>query len=131
MATLLAYLKGILGGAAGAALGYLAFHWLIGMGLYSVMLPGALFGLGCGLLSGKRSLVLATLSLFAGLALGIYAEWSWAPFAADRSLPYFVAHLMDLRSNTKIMIVLGGVVAFWLGWGSNRGRFRANEDEDE
>jgi hypothetical protein len=131
VATVLAYVRGILGGAVGGVAGYYAFHWLIGMAQYSVMLPGVLFGLGCGLLSGKRSLGLATLSLFAGLALGVYTEWSWAPFAADDSFGYFLSHLMDLKLNTKIMVVLGGVVGFWLGWGTNRGSFRTATDEAE
>jgi len=131
VATLLAYLRGILGGAVGGAGGYFIFHWLIGRGLYSVMLPGVLFGLVCGLLSRKRSLGLATLSLSAGLALGLYTEWSWAPFAADDSLVYFLTHLMDLKPNTKIMVILGGVVGFWLGWGTNRGSFRTAVEEEE
>jgi len=130
MSTVLAYLRGILGGALGGAAGYFVFHWLISMGWYGVMIPGVLIGLGCGLLSGKRSFVLATVAMVGALALGLYTEWSWAPFAADDSLPYFLSHLMDLKLNTKIMIVAGGAVAFWAGIGTDRGSFRRPDEDD-
>ncbi len=59
---------GLLGAIAGGAAGYLAFLALARLGLYALVLPGALVGIGCGMLSrGKSNL----LGVVCGL-LGLY-----------------------------------------------------------
>ena len=45
------------GAATGGAIGYFAFFLLASQGLYALVLPGALVGLGFGALSRRRSLL--------------------------------------------------------------------------
>lgn len=106
---------------AGAGLGYFLFHAIVQFGLYALILPGALTGLGCGSLSRHRSIVLGTVCAVVGAIAGIIAEWQYAPFVKDGTLSYFLAHLQDLRRSTQFLIVLGSVMAFWFGLGRSGG----------
>jgi len=104
---------GLAGAAVGGVLGFLAFGWLAGQGFYALALPGVLLGLGAGVLAKRRSMALAVACGGLALALGIFAEWKYFPFAKDDSLNYFVTHLFDLRPLTLILIALGGFGGFW------------------
>jgi hypothetical protein len=112
---------GLLGAAVGGCVGYFAFFWIARQGFYALVLPGALLGWGAGLASRRRSTALAAICAVAGLALGIAAEWRFAPFAADASLPYFLAHLHALRPVTLLMIALGAYVSYRLALGRDHG----------
>src|SRR5262249_34107067 len=48
------------------------------------------------------------------IALGLFTEYRFAPFADDDSLGYFLAHVLDLRPLTLLMIGLGGLIGFWV-----------------
>jgi hypothetical protein len=106
---------GVVGGAIGGAVGYYAFGWALRQGFYALLLPGGLLGLGCGLLARHPSIIRGVVCGVAGLALGLYAEWHFRPFADDTSLSYFLGHLSGLTGLTKLMAGLGGLIAFWLG----------------
>ncbi len=105
-------------GAAGAALGglagYFLFMWIVRQGFYALILPPALLGVGAGLCARERSMPLSVICAVAGVALALFCEWKWAPFSADHSLGYFIAHLHQLRPITLIMVALGGFFAFRL-----------------
>jgi hypothetical protein len=103
----------LLGAAVGGVVGYFAFRWLLGQGFYALILPGGLLGFGAAIVRG-RSIVPPIICGLAGLALGVFAEWSMAPFITDGSLGYFLAHLGDLRPLTLILIALGGAIGFWM-----------------
>lgn len=125
---------GIIGGVAGAAAGYFLFRLLAQQGLYGMVVPGAMLGLGCGLLSGGRSGALGILCGFLAVPLGLFTEWKCFPFATDESLGFFLAHLGHLHGMTLVMIALGAVFAFWFGRGSERGPWgnrRKRSDHDE
>jgi len=107
----------MVGGLAGGVLGYYAFIFLARQGLYAMMLPGTLLGLGCGLLSGVRSNALGILCGLCALLLGVFTQWRFAPFIDDNSFAYFITHVTDLRSMTLVMIAAGGLLAYWLGKG--------------
>lgn len=111
-------LLGFAGAVTGGVLGYFAFQWIIRQGFYPLALPGALLGLGCGVLVKYRSFPLALVCGLMALALGVFVEWHFHPFTADGGLDYFLAHLLDLQPITLLMIGLGGVCGFWfaLGW---------------
>ncbi len=47
------------------------------------------------------------------LALGVLAEWQFAPFIRDGSLGYFVTHFYQLKPITLIMIAAGAFIGFW------------------
>jgi len=111
-------LLGFAGAAAGGVIGYFAFQWIIRQGFYPLALPGALLGLGCGVLVRRRSLTLGFACGLLALALGTFVEWRFRPFTADGGLGYFLAHFLDLQPITLLMIALGGFCGFWfaLGW---------------
>ena len=119
-ARLLGTCLGVVGGAAGGAAGHFLFFWIARQGLYAIVLPGALVGIGCGLLSGRKSICLGVLCALSGLALGIFTEWRFAPFAADRSLAFFLLHLNHLPAVKLVLLTLGSGLAFGLGMGRDR-----------
>ena len=114
------WLLGILGAIAGGVLGYFAFSFLVGQGLYAMVLPGALVGLGCGYLSGMESKMLGCVCGVGALLLSIYIEWDFFAFTKDRSFAFFVSHLHQLKPMTMLMIAVGGMMAFWLGRGREK-----------
>ena len=101
------------GAVAGALLGYFAFSWLAAQGYYALALPGGLLGLGAGIGKG-RTVVVAIICGIAAMALGLYAEWRYAPFLKDDSIWYFFAHAYRLQSITLVMIGVGSVIGFWV-----------------
>jgi hypothetical protein len=103
---------GLLGAIAGGCLGYFAFVWIAQQGLYALALPPALLGLGAGVCARQRSTALAVICGIAGLALGVFIEWRFAPFVADKSFLYFVTHIHALRPITLIMLALGAFLGF-------------------
>ena len=113
----IAILRGMAGAIIGGVLGWFAFGWLIGQGIYGLALPGALVGIGCGLLSGRSSVTNGILCAVIALVVGVVLEWRHRPFVADESFGYFVTHLHELQGITWLMLVLGVVFGFWFGRG--------------
>ena len=104
----------------GGILGHLAFLWIARQGFYALILPGALLGFGASLFMSTSKAVHCICG-FLALALGLYTEWSFAPFVADKSFPYFLSHAHQLKPITLIMIAVGALLGFWIP----RGRVRA------
>ena len=103
----------VIGGAlVGGVIGFFAFFWIAGQGFYAMILPGGLIGVGAGLFR-NRSLGLAIGCGVAAVALGLFTEWRFAPFAADDSLGYFLAHVHQKKPLKLLMIAVGGVIGFW------------------
>jgi len=86
-----------------------------------LLLPTAALGYGAGLLARGRSVPLAAICAGLGLGLGLFSEWKFAPFAADASLGYFLAHAHQLRPLTLIFLGIGAVLAYRMALGSDRG----------
>ena len=105
---------GLLGAAVGGCLGYFAFFWIARQGFYALVLPPALLGLGAGLCARRRSVCLAVICGVAGLALGLFTEWRFAPFVANDSLAYFITHIHTLKPITMIMLGLGVFLSYRL-----------------
>src|ERR1700722_16525843 len=103
---------GLVGAAIGAAVGSSAFFLLTRLGFYALILPGAVLGLGCGALSGGKSNALGVACGVLGLGAGVLTEGRFEPFIIDGSLGYFVKHLGDLETMTKISILAGGGFGF-------------------
>lgn len=116
----LSFVLGVVGAVIGGYLGYILFLWIARQGFYALALPGALMGIGCGLLSRRHSFLLGALCGIAALALGVFTEWKYAPFVDDDSLLYFLKSITSLKPLTLGMIVLGGVFGFWFGVGGSR-----------
>ena len=112
---------GAVGGLLGGCLGFFGFSLIAREGFYAIALPGALVGLGCGCLSGRKSLFLSILCAVLGLLVGIVVEWRFAPFAKDEGFSFFLLHLHKLSRVTQILISLGALLAFWFGRGREGG----------
>lgn len=97
---------------AGGVLGYFAFFWVATQRLYALVLPGGLLGLAASM-APVRWVGWAVICGAAALVLGLFTEWRFAPWLADGSLSYFLAHLHQLRPMTWIMIVVGAAVGFF------------------
>jgi hypothetical protein len=94
-------------------LGILATTFLAHHGLYAMILPGGLVGIGASLLRPKSRLLPFLTAPYA-LAISLFTEWHIRPFLADPSLPYFLTHLPNLTSITLLMITAGTLLAFFL-----------------
>jgi hypothetical protein len=112
---------GIAGGILGGCLGYFLFSVVAKQGFYAIILPGALLGMGCGSLSGRKSLSLGIACAIGGLLLGIITEWHFAPFIKDKSFSFFLSHLHQLTRISRILILVGSFLAFWFGRGRDGG----------
>ena len=110
-------LRGLAGAAVGGLVGFFVFRWLAQQGLYGIMIPGALVGLGAGLASRGRSIPLGLVCAVAALALAIFAEWHLFPFRKDNSLSFFVAHVHELPPIKLVMMAAGALFAYWFGVG--------------
>jgi hypothetical protein len=110
-------MRGFAGAVVGGAVGFIAFQFLARQGLYGIMLPGALLGLGAGLAARGKSLPLGIACACAALALAVVAEWTMFPFVKDKSLTFFLAHVYELPPTKLVMIGIGTLFAFWFGMG--------------
>jgi hypothetical protein len=70
----------LLNATVGGLLGYLVFFWFVRRGLYGLALPGGLLGLGAGLFKTRSKGVPVVCGLSA-LALALFTEWRYEPFA--------------------------------------------------
>ena len=100
------------GGIVGVIAGYVAFRLVLKVGLYGLVLPGALAGVGCAMLGRRPSTAQGVVGGVLGLLGGILAEWHVAPFLVDDSLGYFLAHLGNVRTPSQIMIAAGAILGF-------------------
>jgi hypothetical protein len=112
--------RGIAGAALGGVAGYFLFGWILRQGLYAGVVPGALLGIGCGLLVQRRNMLLAVVCGLAALALGIFTEWKYLPFVRDGSLPFLIQHLPAYK---WLMLGLGGFAGFWFSLGTRGKQF--------
>jgi hypothetical protein len=116
----LAIVLGLAGAAVGGVIGWFAFFWLARQGFYALALPPGLMGLGAGLAARRRSIPLGVICGVAGLALGLFTEWRFAPFIADPGFGYFITHIQALRPVTLIMLAIGAALAFRFALGVDR-----------
>ncbi len=103
----------LLGAIAGGVVGYFGFLWIASQGFYALVLPGALLGVGASMGRNKSTVVSMICGILA-LALGLFAEWRFAPFIKDNSLGYFLSHTHQLKPITWIMIAAGAAIGFWM-----------------
>ena len=105
--------KLVAGGVVGGVLGHIVFTWLMGFGLYAIVLPGAGTGMGAAKMSRHRSAFAGVGIGFLGFLISLYSEWSVRPFVVDESFAYFVKHVHLLTPPTLIMVAIGVFYAAW------------------
>jgi hypothetical protein len=86
-------------------------------GFYALVLPGALVGIGAGMVLKERSVPLMVICGLMGLGFGIFSEWRFGPFMVDKSFGYFIRHLPDLLPLTKLMLAMCGVCGAYFARG--------------
>ncbi len=119
--SLLAIVCGFFGAVVGAIVGYFLFFWLTGIGFYALVVPGAVTGFAAGLAAGRGSALLGIIAGAIALVAGVFTEWQFAPFHANKTFPYFLTHIAELKPITLIMIVVGTLLAGWLAARAGRG----------
>jgi hypothetical protein len=107
------------GAIAGGVVGFFGFIWIAHQGFYALVLPGGLLGFGASLFHNK-STALCIICGVMGLAIGLLAEWHFAPFIQDGSFGYFLSHFDQLRPITLIMIAGGAFIGFWAPFSRRR-----------
>jgi hypothetical protein len=110
----------LFGAAVGGLLGYFIFFWIVSQGFLALVVPGGLIGLGGSVVKTSSKAIAALCGLMA-LALGVFADWRFAPFIADASLGYFITHVYLLPPYTLVMIGAGTGLGFWVPFRRGRG----------
>ena len=110
------------GAVLGAGVGTLVFWFFLRQGTHIPAAVGALPALGVSWAARTKSLAWGIAMMVLAVALLLLAEFLVAPFAADPSLGYFLAHVGDLPRNTLISLPVVAVLGFWFGRGRVRQR---------
>ncbi len=103
----------LVGAIVGGLVGHFAFLWILKQGLYAMVLPGGLLGLGAGWTRNTSRGLAITCGVMA-LGLGLFSEWKAFPFNADDSFSFFLAHVGKLKHITLLMIGVGSAIGFWV-----------------
>lgn len=120
-------LAAIAAAAVGGGLGYVLFWWAHRQGIYLLVLPGAMIGMGCQIVLRQKSILVGILCALGAFFLGSFIEWQRAPFAADPGFPYFLKHVHQVDTTlTLVMLLVGSGFAFWFGRGTE-GRVRPRQ----
>jgi hypothetical protein len=110
---LISNVLGLVGAALGGVLGFFLYCWIVKQGFVGGMIPGALLGLGCSLLARHPSTARGAVCGVAGLVLGFFADWYTN--LTDDTFWQYLQNVKSVNLVYLLMIVLGAVIAFWLG----------------
>ncbi len=123
---LISNILGLIGAAAGGALGFFAYRWILSQGFIGGMIPGAFLGLGCSLLARHASLARGVFCGIAGLVMGFFTDW-YTNVTTDTFWVY-LQNAKNINQVVLLTILLGAVIAFWLGKDAGlAGRARGEE----
>lgn len=115
---------GLIGAAIGGVIGHYVFIFVAKQwGVFVPLLPGTFLGIGCGVFTRRKLVALGILCGLAGFVLGAYSQWRVVWFTEDPSFLYFLMNLHRIPVYL-VMIVLGGLFAFWFGEGREGGVWR-------
>jgi len=111
-------LLGVIGAGLGGVVGYFAFFaFLEHVSLYTLVIPGALIGLGRVAGSKEKSILLGGACGVAAFALSLWIEWQITPMVAGESLSDFLAKLPQKPFRNLASLVAGPFMAVWFGVG--------------
>ena len=108
-------IKALSGSVAGVIIGAAGVTVLLKYGLYAIVLPGALVGLGTGLMSRRASWTFAIYSGVVGAVLCLLLHWKY--FRAGTSFFEFLRDLGDLPTDIRLRMAAGVFAAVWFGRG--------------
>jgi hypothetical protein len=115
---LIDFVPGLVGSLVGGFLGYFLVEWLRRQGFYTIVLPGALAGLGCGLFSVTSSRVRGILCALEAAAFGLISEWLIMYGPKEKTLDNFLGFLAQFKNEpliTPLMLALGVFLGYWWG----------------
>ena len=111
---------------AGALIGHVLFRYLIDHhGLYAPLLPGALAGIGCGMVARRPSHGRAALCAIFAAAASLLSEWKARPFVTDDSLAFFIRNMHMLQPFTKVMYGVGAAIAYYFAYARQTGDWQS------
>ncbi len=111
---------GIAGGVFGGVVGYFGFFAALKYAsMYTLVMPGALIGLGRAVGSPAKSIPLGVLCGIAALVLSLVIEWQITPMADGETIADFVAQLPDKPFRNLASLAAGPLMALWFGVGRN------------
>ena len=126
---LISNLLGLVGAIIGGVLGFYTFAWLRTKGSMGWRSPGPSWDWAAGCSRVTTRPFAGCSAGVAALGLSLFTEWKFHPFLADRQFLLPGQSPVGIeRPVTLLMIVLGTVIAFWVGkdggFGSLAGRAR-------
>ncbi|MEM7478255.1 MAG: hypothetical protein AAF483_24980 [Planctomycetota bacterium] len=111
------FIRGAVGAFVGAGLGIALFNLAYQFGIMMLGVPGAAVGLLCGMLSGRKSILLGVLSGVVAFFTNAYISYSVLIQPYD--FFQFVLHLHEFRTSA-LMVIVGTLFGFWFGIGRNK-----------
>jgi hypothetical protein len=114
------FIPGLIGGALGGVAGYFFSRCIMSYGREAPLVPGALVGLGCGILSRSDSRARGVVCAIEALVIGLYIRFLLfdPPFEYDGSFIGYLSHVPELPGLTLVMLGIGAAMGFW--WGRER-----------
>jgi len=110
----------IAGAVLGGAVGYSAFKLLLNsFGLYAMVLPGAMVGVGRATGSTAKSIPVGVVCFVGAVLISIITEWSVTVMPEDATFVDFLAALPDKPFRNQASLVAGPIMALWFGIGRN------------
>jgi hypothetical protein len=122
----------VFGGIVGGVIGFYIFHWAVRQGFFALIVPGAMVGMIAGFGIGSRSQPFAIACGVAGLAVGLFTQWTFVNRAVTMDLMEFLMKIKDQKPLTLIMLVLGTFFSYRLALGFDQpGSRRSSEPGQE
>ena len=112
------FVPGLVGSLLGGLLGYFLVDWLRRQGFYTIVLPGALAGLGCGVCSWTHSRARGVLCAIEAAAFGLVSEWLLMYGPHEPTFGNFLGFLGKFDKQpliTPIMLGIGVFLGYYWG----------------
>ena len=111
-----------IGAAAGAAVGTLAYWFLLQRDYHVLAAVGTGVALGVSAMARTRHLAWGVATGAFAVLASVLVEWRFRPFTADESLSYFLSHLHALPYNSLVSLAVVAALGVYFGRGRPRGR---------
>ena len=123
-----ALVRGLAGGIAGAAAGFAVCWWILSYGIYAPVLPGAGLGFGFATASGDSGRAYGFVCGVMAIVAGLVTEWKCFPFIADPGFIYMLTHIHGVNPIHLLLLAIGVFAAYNFGHGKTRRRVRQSTE---